>query len=162
LGAEQELANLVGEAAHREQMAVRRPLGRILVLEQFAHPRELLGGGQHLRRLGVAERREAVLEDAVREAVDREDLQARQRRREPTQQPGPRAVARAPGTHHEDDPFRVVHGLDQHGEALEQRSGLAGTGAARDEQRPGAVLEYPRLAGVGGEGGRHVTDGSPG
>ena len=77
LRSREELPHLVGEPAHAEQRTVGRPPLRILGREQFLHLRELLGRRQQLGRL-LAGLLGPGLEDAVREPVHRDDVQARQ------------------------------------------------------------------------------------
>ena len=81
LGAEEELPDLVRESSQGEQVAVRRPLGGVLSLEQVLDERELIGGGQHFGRFRVAECREALTEDQVTEAVEGQHVEAGHRRR---------------------------------------------------------------------------------
>src|SRR5205085_10807761 len=65
---------------------------------------------------------------------------------------------------HERDLLGVRSVLDQTREPLDQRGGLPGAGAARDEERAAAMLQDSALAGIGVDGrraeGSHVADAS--
>ena len=117
---EEELPDLVGEPAQGQQVTVRRPLRRVLLLEQLLDERELVGRREHIGRLRVAERGEPLAEDQMPEPVERHDVEAGQRRGQPRDQRVarrsaargaiPRSARPAPGRRRPPRAARTVRG----------------------------------------------------
>ena len=96
LRAREELPHLVDERAHPEHVAVRGPVSRRLLGEQLLHQRELVGGGEQLRRLGVVRAGGTACSHVAGQAVDRDHAELRQGTGEPCEERLARVVARAP------------------------------------------------------------------
>ena len=148
LRAREELPDLVGERAHAEHVSVRRPRRRVLLAQQVLHQRELVAGGQQVRRLRVVEPSEPRVQDVARQAVDRHDAELGKRALEPREQRLARFVARSPGTHDERHPLGIGAALQQPGEPFAKDRGLPGAGAAGHQQGAGGVSQDPFLLGV--------------
>ncbi len=158
LRAQEELPDLVREPPQGEQMAVRRPLGGVLSLEQVLDERELIGRGQHLGRLRVAQGREALTKDQVAEPVEGQDVEAGERRRQPCDQGVARGLPRAARSHDQRDPLGIRPALHEPRESLAEHRGLAGSGSAGDEERTRGVRQDGVLRSIGRRGGVHEAD----
>jgi hypothetical protein len=158
LGPEQELPDLVREPPQGEQVAVCRPLGGILTLEQVLDERELIGSGQHLGRLRVAEGGEALPKDQVTEAVEGQYVEAGQRRRQSRDEGVARGLARAARSHDQRDALGIRAALHESREPFAEHRGFAGSGGAGDEERTRRVREDGVLCSIGRRGGVHEAD----
>ena len=101
----------------------------------------------------------ALLHDLVRQPVQGQDLQARQRCRQSRQHRRPRSVPGPARPHHEHGALGRRPVFEQPRERLPEHPRLAGAGDACGEQRPVPVGQDRRLGRVGGERrDRHVPD----
>ena len=158
LRAKEELSDLVREPTEREEVTVRRPLRRILSLEEILHESELIGGREDLGRLRVPERGEALAEDQMPEPVEGQHLKAGERGRQPGDQRVARRLPRAARSHDQRHSLRIRSALDDLCEPLAEHRGLAGASGAGDEEWTGSVRQDGVLQSIGGEGGVHEPD----
>ena len=154
-----QLSDLVGEPAELQERAEDRPALGILAVEKLANPGELFGRRQHRGRRVVTEPFEPLADDVERQAVDRDDGEARQGDRETFEEQPAGLVPRAPRTHDERHALGVRTALDEPGEPLAKDRRLAGARTARDEHRAVGMVEDLELAGIGFDGG-HRRDGT--
>ena len=158
LRSQQELTDLVGEPSQGEEVAVRGPLGRVLPLEQVLHERELIRRREHVRRLGVAERGEPLAKDQMAETVERQDLEAGERRGETCDERVARDLARATRSHHERHPLRVCAALHQPSEPLAEHRGLPGARNTGHQECTRPMGEDGLLPSIEGQRGAHKAD----
>ena len=147
---QEELPDLVGEPAERQEVPVGGPFGGILPLEQILDERELVGRGEDLGRLRVAERREAFAQDQMPEPMERQDVEAGERGGQPGDQRVASRLPRAARPDDQRDPLGVGTALHETREPLAEDRGLPGSRCAGDQQRTGTVREHGFLSGIGG------------
>ena len=147
---EEELPDLVGEPAERQEVSVGGPFRGVLPLEQILDECELVGRGEDIGRLRVAERRETFAQDEMPEPVERQDVEAGERCGEPGDQRVASRLPRAARPDDQRDPLGVGTALHETREPLAEDRGFPGSRCAGDQQRTGTMREHSFLSGIGG------------
>ena len=154
LGTQDELPDLVGESTHVQHRGVDRPVGATLARQHAGDARELLGGGEHGRRLVVTQSPVAQAHHVEREPVHGERPHDGEGRAEPLEEDVPSPLLRLARGDDERHLFRIRTAFDQPGEPLAEHGGLPRPGRTGDEHDAALVSEDPCLQGVGLEGHR--------